>query len=126
MQLRTVLTGLLVCSACAADRAPEHDDVSSAPLAQQVAAPTSEGVAAQPDDDEAARAVFDAREVKTYALSIAPEDLAKLDAQPAVPASLQVGSETRKVAVRYKGSVGAFMPPCTSGGFGRGPTTCTR
>ena len=129
MQLRNVLVGLCMVSGCAFERAPQADPAPTHVLAQEAAAATSPGLVAEPSD-EAASTVFDAREIKTYALTIAPDDLAKLDAQPAaeqyVRASLQVGTETVTVAVRYKGSVGAFMPPCpdTRVPFGaRGPKT---
>ncbi|MET0340283.1 MAG: CotH kinase family protein [Polyangiales bacterium] len=126
MQIRSILAGLCTLSACAVARAPDSETNDALVLAQQAAPPSSPGLTTEPADD-AALGVFDAREIKTYALTLAPEDLAKLDAQPAaekyVRATLAVDGESLPVAVRYKGSVGAFMAPCTAGGFSRGPKT---
>lgn len=75
-------------------------------------------VIAEPDDD-ASRTIFAAGEIKTYELTVAPEDLAKIDAQPSaeiyVPAQLAIGDErVEQVGLRYKGSAGAFITPCTA------------
>jgi hypothetical protein len=74
-------------------------------------------VIAEPDDD-ASRAIF-VDEIKTYELTVAPEDLATIDAQPNtetyVPAKLAIGDEhVESVGLRYKGSAGAFIMPCTA------------
>lgn len=75
-------------------------------------------VIAAPDD--AANYVFDQTTLRTYNIVIAPEDLATIDADPAaesyVNAMLEFEGQTYgPLAVRYKGSVGGFLPPCTSG-----------
>jgi hypothetical protein len=82
---------------------------------------------AEPVDD-ASDTVFDASRVKTYELTIAPDDLAKLDSDPAaeeyVPGQLSFEGETYdSISVRYKGSAGSFLAPCTAAtipGFGTG------
>src|SRR5882757_7850228 len=54
------------------------------------------GVIAEPADD-ARRAIFDDNFVKTYEVTVAPEDLAAIDARPSsetyVPASLTIDGE---------------------------------
>lgn len=73
-------------------------------------------IAADPDDEAAL--LYDPTQLYTFELEIAPEDLAYLDADPSreeyVPGTLRFQGETvENVGVRYKGSVGAFLPPCT-------------
>jgi hypothetical protein len=68
-------------------------------------------------EDEASH-VFDQSALRTYNLVIEPADLAKLDRDPAaeeyVPAMLEVeGKRYGPLGVRYKGSIGAFLYPCT-------------
>jgi spore coat protein H len=68
-------------------------------------------------DDEAAY-IFDPQQVRTYNILIAPEDLARIDAQPAaeqlVPAMLEFENQTfGPYSVRYKGGQGSFTYPCT-------------
>jgi hypothetical protein len=82
-------------------------------------------VIAEPEDD--AQWVFDQKHVRTYNIEIDPTDLAKIDADPAAEtyanAKLEVDGEAiGPVAVRYKGSVGAFYTPCTAA-TGPGQTT---
>lgn len=73
-------------------------------------------VVAEPIDD--ASALFDPSALLTYNIVIDPIELAKLDADPAAeqwaPAKLEVDGETLEVGMRYKGSAGAFLYPCTS------------
>jgi CotH kinase protein len=78
-----------------------------------------EAVTAEPQDD--ARYVFDQSVLRTYNLSIAEEDLALIDMSPAsevyVNGVLEVDGETYgPLGVRYKGSVGGFLAPCTVAG----------
>ncbi|HMI90204.1 MAG TPA: CotH kinase family protein [Polyangiales bacterium] len=76
-------------------------------------------VIAEPDDD--ASQVFAANELRSYNLILAAPDLALLDQDPAAEAYVQGmlevdGEQHGPVGIRYKGSVGAFQPPCTTGG----------
>jgi CotH kinase protein len=73
-------------------------------------------VLGEPTDE--ASYVFDQTVVRTYNLVIAPADLAILDQNPAaeqyVPATLEFeGKSYGPLAVRYKGSIGSFLYPCT-------------
>lgn len=93
--------------------AAQHADAAGAPTMPN---PESTVVIAQPTDE--AQVLFDPMLVRTYELSIAPVDLASIDANPAaevwVNASLTVDGQTLAVGARYKGSVGAFLMPCTA------------
>lgn len=78
-----------------------------------------EQIIAEPEDD--ARHVFDQTELRAYNFVIAAEDLATIDLQPTaeqyVNGMVEVDGETYgPVAIRYKGSVGGFRPPCTTTG----------
>lgn len=69
-------------------------------------------------DDEASY-VFDPWKVRTYELVIDPVDLARIDRKPSaeetVPATLLFEGRTiGPLGVRYKGSVGSFLAPCTA------------
>ena len=80
-----------------------------------------------PDPVDAATYIFDDTQVRTYNILVAPADLALIDQNPyaeqLVPASLEFeGKSYGPYKVRYKGSVGAFLYPCTSGALG-GPKT---
>jgi spore coat protein H len=71
----------------------------------------------EPLDD--ASAVFDPEVVRVYDITIDPTDLALADANPAaemyVPGSIAVdGQSIGPIGFRYKGSVGAFLAPCTA------------
>lgn len=73
-----------------------------------------------PEPDDAAKYVFDQTTLRTYNIVIDPNDLATIDADPSaeayVNATLEFEGRTYgPLAVRYKGSVGGFLPPCTSG-----------
>ena len=84
-------------------------------------------VIAEPDDE--ARALFDAREVRTFELELNEADLARIDSAPSaeisVPARMRFdGRSYGDIGIRYKGSAGAFLVPCTAAktpGAGRGP-----
>ena len=84
-------------------------------------------VVAMPDDESAA--FFNDNLVHELELSVAPDDLALIDSDPAaelyVDADLQVDGESLgTVGLRYKGSAGAFLAPCTAAtlpGQMRGP-----
>lgn len=71
--------------------------------------------------DEAAY-LFDQSQVRTYNIVVAPADLALIDQKPSaeqwVPARLEFeGASYGPFMVRYKGSLGSFKSPCTTGGF---------
>lgn len=71
--------------------------------------------------DEAAY-VFDQTKVRSYNIVIASADLAKIDAKPSaeqwVQASLELEGKTYgPLMIRYKGSLGSFKSPCTTGGL---------
>ena len=83
------------------------------------------GIVAEPDD--AAATLYDPGQLRTYELTVAEEDLRFLDQNPRaeqyVRGSLRVDGETvENVGIRYKGSVGAFIFPCTPW-FGGGAAT---
>ena len=78
---------------------------------------TSE-ITAEPQDE--ASVLFDQSQLHTYNILIAEPDLANIDRMPAaeslVPAMLELdGKRYGPFKVRYKGSAGAFVYPCTSG-----------
>ena len=79
--------------------------------------PMGPGVIVPEPDDEAAY-IYDQSEVRTYAITIEPTNLAFLDSNPKaeeyVPATLEFEGETYPVGMRYKGSVGAFLSPCVT------------
>lgn len=85
-------------------------------------------VIAEPVDE--ASPLFDPEMLRTYNIVIDPDELAKLDADPAAeqwaPAKLEIDGESLDVGVRYKGSAGAFLYPCTLAlvpGSATGPKT---
>lgn len=81
-----------------------------------------------PEPDDEARALFDAPAVRTFEVELSPDDLAQIDAAPSaeqtVPARLRFdGRAYGDIGIRYKGSAGAFITPCTAAttpGSGRG------
>jgi spore coat protein CotH len=84
--------------------------------------PPGQPFIADPQHDEAAY-LFDQTQLRSYNIAIASADLAKLDSDPwaeqYVPAMLEFeGKAYGPFAVRYKGSFGAFEPPCTFGSKG--------
>jgi spore coat protein H len=72
-----------------------------------------DGVLVTDPQDDAAY-IFQEGVVRTYEVTLAEEDLAQVNANPAaeqyVPARLHFEGQTYD---RYKGSAGAFVPPCT-------------
>lgn len=72
-------------------------------------------VVSEPQDE--ASAIFDPNVLHTFDVEIAAADLAKVDSNPAaeeyVPARFSFEGVTYEVGYRYKGSLGAFFPPCT-------------
>jgi spore coat protein CotH len=99
-------------SRCASDASADVPDVAD---------PGS--VVTEPEDS--ARYIFDQSTLRTYNLNVAEADLATIDANPAaertVPGMFEFeGHQYGPVGVRYKGSVGAFNPPCMAAGGGRG------
>jgi spore coat protein H len=93
---------------------PEPD--AGGPIITEPDAGSAGTVVPQPSDDSAF--IFDESKLRTYELSIAEEDLAKINADPSaeeyVPATLKVEDEEHSVGVRYKGSLGAWLYPCTA------------
>jgi spore coat protein CotH len=105
-------------AACQKDAAPDSPGTPDAPGTGDPG-----GLLAEPDD--LARYLFDPNELRTYNLIVAETDLAIIDANPAaertVPGMLEFeGQQYGPVGVRYKGSVGAFNPPCMDMRGGRG------
>jgi spore coat protein H len=75
------------------------------------------GVIAEPVDDAAE--VFGQESIRTYDITVAASDLARIDQNPAaeeyIPGSIAVdGNPIGEIGFRYKGSVGAFLSPCTA------------
>jgi len=75
-------------------------------------------ITAEPSDE--ASYLFDPAQLRTYDIRIAEADLASIDRMPgaeqAVPATLEFEGKTYgPLRVRYKGSAGAFVYPCTMG-----------
>jgi spore coat protein CotH len=105
-------------SGCTPDAAPDSPDLPDAP---DVRDPGT--VLAEPED--IGRYIFDPNALRTYNLIVAEADLAIIDANPAaertVPGMLEFeGQQFGPVGVRYKGSVGAWNPPCMDPRGGRG------
>ncbi|HEX4355656.1 MAG TPA: CotH kinase family protein, partial [Polyangiales bacterium] len=76
-----------------------------------------------PTPSDAADYLFDQTALRTYDITIAQADLDTINANPAaeawVPATLQFeGKSYGPYEVRYKGSAGSFMYPCTMGAAG--------
>jgi spore coat protein CotH len=73
-------------------------------------------VVAEPADE--ASHIFDPKVLHTFDVEVAATDLAAVDANPAaeqyVPARLTFEGTTHEIGYRYKGSIGAFFPPCTN------------
>ncbi|MEL6892455.1 MAG: CotH kinase family protein [Actinomycetota bacterium] len=77
--------------------------------------------------------LFDQSELRTYAFTVEPDDLAQIDADPTaeqyVPATLRVdGLAVGDVGLRYKGSIGSFVG-CTESPIvlePGGAKTCTK
>jgi hypothetical protein len=79
-------------------------------------------VIAEPDDG--ATYVFEQTQLRTYNLILAPTDLDTLNQNPQAEQYVQGmlehdGMHIGPVGIRYKGSTGAFQPPCSA--FGGGP-----
>jgi spore coat protein CotH len=80
-----------------------------------------------PDDESAA--FFNDKRVHDFDLQVAPEDLALIDSDPSaeiyVDAVVRLDGESLgTIGLRYKGSAGAFLAPCTAAalpGQERGP-----
>ncbi|MBN1655287.1 MAG: CotH kinase family protein [Deltaproteobacteria bacterium] len=72
-------------------------------------------VVAEPEDE--ASHIFDQAVVHTFDVEITLENLEIVDSNPAaeqyVPARLSFEGKTYDIGFRYKGSMGAFFPPCT-------------
>ena len=132
----------LFCLSCAQHRPLPKSDAS---VAEPSEAAVSEGptvseifgwvqtpggdagtVIPEPDDD--ARALFDATDVRTFEVQLRDDDLARINASPAeeltVPARMRFDDKDYgDIGIRYKGSAGAFLQPCTTAtqpGRGRG------
>lgn len=119
--------------AAAADGGVSNVDADGSIATAEVMLPEPGGdngsVIAEPDDEAAV--LFAGEDVKTYEISVATEDLAKIDQQPSaeiyVPASVTIdGEHIDDIGMRYKGSAGAFITPCTASttpGRSNGPKT---
>ncbi len=87
-------------------------------------------VIAEPTDEAAY--IYDQGQVRTYELTVAPADLAAINSDPVaeqyVPATLTFeGATYASVALRYKGSVGAFYSCVENGGLNpSGAKTCRK
>lgn len=109
---------LALCLALLAAACSRSTDDSGAG-AQPLASSTTTTSAAQPEQGSAsatgdAEYIFDQDELRTYELTIDPELLAEIDADPTaeewVAGSLTFEGETLEdVGIRYKGSIGAFV-----------------
>lgn len=77
----------------------------------------SPGVVLAEPSDEAAR-IYDQDVVHTFDVEVAAADLQRVDMNPSaeeyVPARLTFEGKTYEVGYRYKGSLGAFFPPCAN------------
>jgi hypothetical protein len=99
-------------------RAGDSDaSISSGPVQLPSPGGNPGAVIAEPTDD--ASALFAGDNVKTYEITVAPEDLATIDSRPSAEAyvlgSVTIdGERVENVGVRYKGSAGAFIMPCTA------------
>jgi spore coat protein CotH len=83
-------------------------------------APAAPAIVLEPNDE--ATYLFDQTQLRTYNIVIAQADLDSINRHPSaeawVQASLEFEGKTYgAVSVRYKGSAGAFMYPCTTGDF---------
>lgn len=119
--LITILTFCTFGSAVGCSTSPERgcsQAVSACAPDAETAVPDARdagSVLAEPAD--MGRYIFDQDALRTYNLIVADADLAIIDANPAaeqtVPGMLEFeGRQFGPVGVRYKGSVGAFSPPC--------------
>jgi spore coat protein H len=73
-----------------------------------------------PEPMDEASYVFDPSQLRTYNLVVAPSDLAMIDQNPSaemyIPAGMEFeGKSYGPYRMRYKGSAGAWDPPCTLG-----------
>ena len=79
-------------------------------------------------NDEAAQ-LFDPTKLHTFEVEIAPGDLETINTDPSaeqyVPARLRFEGQTYPIGYRYKGSLGAFFPPCTNFLDGRKDGNCS-
>jgi hypothetical protein len=85
-------------------------------------------VIGEPDDDSSY--VFDQTQLRSYDLIIAQAELDMLNQNPQAEQYVQgmvehEGEQYGPVGIRYKGSVGAFQPPCTGGGGGAKVGKCS-
>lgn len=121
--------GCCLLSACAPEDAPDlHEAVAPHALASAPGEPDTAAYddrahehvcEVEADPRDGASYVFDQRAVHTYELTIDPDDLARIDKKPSneemVPATLRFEGRTiGPLGVRYKGSVGSFLAPCTA------------
>jgi hypothetical protein len=77
-------------------------------------------VVAIPEDDAAQ--FFNDKEVHKVDLTVNPDDLALIDSDPSAETYIEAdaiidGKQLGRVGLRYKGSAGAFIAPCTSAMF---------
>lgn len=123
----TLAALVLACAAGCSDRSPH-----AAPTPADGGGGDSTGatphdftVVAEPSDD--ATVVFDDTRVRVYDITLSPSDLATVNRDPAaetyVAGNLAVdGQPVGPIGFRYKGSVGAFLWPCTASTIVGAPT----
>src|SRR4029077_10309475 len=102
-------------AAAATNPVSVREDAGAVPARAIDAGPPLPEIIAEPMDE--ATYIFDQTKIRTYNLTIAPADLATLNANPEaemyVPGMLEFEGKTYgPLSVRYKGSVGAWRPPC--------------
>lgn len=119
--LTTALALGAIAAAIGCSTSPERTCSQASPACDADAAsdppPVPDPGSVQTEPEDEARYIFDQAALRTYNLVVADADLAIIDANPAaertVPGMLDFeGQQIGPVGVRYKGSVGAFNPPC--------------
>jgi spore coat protein CotH len=106
-----------VATAAGAASMPRADAPQEPPKEPSMSMGAEPGRVIAEPADEAAH-IFDPEALYTFDVEIAAADLARVDSNPAaeeyVPARLSFEGKTYQVGYRYKGSLGAFFPPCTN------------
>jgi hypothetical protein len=94
-------------------------DVDAAVSSEPPKPPVADPGIVIPEPNDEARYVFDQTIVRTYNIIISESDLAMIDLAPAAEVYVNgmlefEGKAYGPLAVRYKGSVGGFLAPCTA------------
>ena len=100
---------------------PGDVDVGAAGSGELPTPPAADPGTVIPEPSDDAKYVFDQDVIRTYNIVISESDLAAIDLAPAdevyVNGMLEFeGKVYGPLAVRYKGSVGGFLAPCTAAG----------